>query len=174
MINLLFAPTIIQCRRQPQCAYNCFEQIPQGKGFCTGGALIQVKTESFANGFLKNHQTDQIMTILWERGSESFTFLLSTGCEVTGFHYKCGLFLKANEMLEKRGWDLSKLKLQKLTLTKIWHFFFFFWINFLNCCKPLVKFQSSEELHSDNSGHFSHFLYRGENFHWNLLGHLWF
>lgn len=63
------------------------------------------------------------MTILWERGSESFTFLLSTGCEVTGFHYKCGQFLKANEMLEKRGWDLSKLKLQKLTLTKIRHFF---------------------------------------------------
>jgi len=39
---------------------------------------------------------------------------------------------------------------------------FFFGINFLNCCKPLVKFQSSEQLHFDNFGYFSHFLYRGE------------
>lgn len=95
------------------------------KGFCFG-ALIQFNTESLACGILKNHQTGQIMTILRERGSEnSIPILLSSGCEITGFHYKYGLFLKANVMLESRGWDLSKLKLQKLTLMKIQSFFSF-------------------------------------------------
>lgn len=47
---------------------------------------MQVKTESLANGFLKNDQTGQIMTLLWERGSESSTpILLSNVCEVTDF-----------------------------------------------------------------------------------------
>lgn len=122
--------------------------------------LFQVKTESFANGFLKNHQTDQIMTILWERHSESSTrILLSGGCEVTDFHRKCGLFLKTNVMLESRGWDLSKLILQKLPLMKIQPFFFFF-LNKLSKVlqKPLVKFQSSEQLHFDNFGYFSLFI----------------
>lgn len=67
--------------------------------------------------------------------------LVFTGCEGVGF----------SRLLQcwKRGTKVEKLKCCKLSVLTEIHLFFSD-VCFLECCKPLVNFQSSEKLISDN------------------------
>lgn len=76
--------------------------------------------------------------------SEAARMLVFTDCEGVGF----------SRLLQcwKRGIEVDKLKSCKLSVpTEIQPFFLD--VCFLECCKPFVDFQSSEEVISDNIPH---------------------
>lgn len=100
------------------------------KAVCTGQVLSQVKYRQICNwGLPGNHQTDQIMTVLWEWSFKGTPILFCpcSGCWAAGLHHNCRLLLfKATMELGWMGLGQVEMPQSSLFLTIFSHFS---WIN---------------------------------------------
>lgn len=73
LVSLLFAPSVVCCLWQPWCktiATDCFQQMPLWERlFALGEFPVRSNKGKACNWYIPgNHQTNQIMTVLWNWG----------------------------------------------------------------------------------------------------------
>ena len=112
-----------------------------------GWALTQVTYRQCSEQYIpRNHETDQIMTVLWEWGMEGALplFCPSFGFQSAGFYHHCRLIVFQVTAELRRGvmgLEQGKNQTSIPVFTDIQPFF---WNKSSpDCCKPVVNFQSS-------------------------------
>lgn len=116
------------------------------------------------------------MTVLWEWHLEGVIILFWPSHKATGFYHDYWMLVfKVNVELGKEVMGIEQGKIQQISLqiSLFWLIFSYFsWIKDKSpsdCCNPLVNFQNSEKVYSDNFCQYFHCFYRGEGFQSSLL-----